>query len=143
MTLGVSPAALGMAYLDWMSHLASSRGKQMELAEKIGHKWARLSRYAARLAADPNCESCIEPPAYDKRFASDDWKKRPFNLVSQGVLLTQQWWHTATTGVRGVSPHHEAIVPQSAPCRRRAQGPWRLLQSRPSTFSMAYPAARF
>ena len=110
MTFGVAPAALGMAYLDWLSHLASAPGKQEELVEKAWHKWARLSRYAARLAANPDCEPCIEPLAHDKRFAADEWKKWPFNLFSQGFLLSQQWWHTATTNIRGVSPHHEAVV---------------------------------
>ena len=110
LTMGVSPAALGMAYLDWLSHLVSSPGKQLELAEKAGHKWVRLARYAAVSAASPDCERCIEPLPYDKRFSGGDWNIWPFNLVSQGFLLSQQWWQTATTGVRGVSPHHEAIV---------------------------------
>ncbi|WP_233254902.1 alpha/beta hydrolase [Limnohabitans sp. T6-5] len=30
--------------------------------------------------------------------------------MSQSFLITQQWWHDATTGVRGVSPHHESVV---------------------------------
>jgi len=25
-------------------------------------------------------------------------------------LLNQQWWHSATIGLRGVSPHHEQVV---------------------------------
>jgi polyhydroxyalkanoate synthase subunit PhaC len=110
LTFGVSPVALGMAYIDWAAHLASSPGKLAELAEKAAHKWMRLSRYAVHLAADPNCEPCIEPLAHDKRFVADDWKQWPFNLVSQSFLLSQQWLHAATTGIHGVSPHHEAVV---------------------------------
>ena len=110
LTFGVSPIAVGLAYADWVSHLATSPGKQRELLEKAGHKWSRLARYARRAAADCRCEPAIDPLSYDKRFAADDWKQWPFNLISQGFLLTQQWWHTATTGIRGVSPHHEAVV---------------------------------
>ena len=110
MTMGVSPAALGMAYLDWLSHLAAAPGKQLELGKKAGHKWARLIRYAARAAANPDCGACIDPLSHDRQFIGDDWKVWPYNVMSQGFLLAQQWWHTATTGVRGVSPHHEAVV---------------------------------
>ena len=110
LTLGISPTALSIAYLDWAAHFMTSPGKQSELATKAGHKWMRLSRYAARALVDPDCEPCIEPLAHDKRFIADAWKQWPFNLLSQSFLLTQQWWHVATTGIRGVSPHHEAVV---------------------------------
>ena len=109
LTMGVSPAALGMAiwtgFPIWFRRRASSSNLL-----KGGYKWVRLARYAAVSAASPDCEPCIEPLPYDKRFSGGDWNIWPFNLVSQGFLLSQQWWQTATTGVRGVSPHHEAIV---------------------------------
>ena len=109
-TLGLSPMALGMAYADWLGHLVSAPGKQAELVEKALHKWTRITHYAMRAAISPDCEPCIEPLAYDDRFVADAWKKWPFNLMSQSFLLSQQWWHRATTGIRGVSPHHEAVV---------------------------------
>lgn len=109
-TFGISPAALSLAYLDWLEHLVGAPGKQMELAIKAGHKWERLSRYIAQATANPDCEKAIEPLPFDKRFLAQGWNQWPFNVVSQGFLLTQQWWHAATNDVPGVSPHHEAVV---------------------------------
>jgi len=62
------------------------------------------------LAPHDPCKPCIEPPVHDTRFAHPSWQHWPFNALSQGFLLTQQWWQDACLGVRGVSPHHEAVV---------------------------------
>jgi poly[(R)-3-hydroxyalkanoate] polymerase subunit PhaC len=110
LTMGVSPIALGLAWLDWATHLASSPGKQAELAAKAANKWMRLFRYAGRALIDPKTPRAIEPLSFDKRFVAEEWNRWPFNLISQGFLLTQQWWHVATTSVPGVSRHHEAVV---------------------------------
>ena len=109
-TFGISPVALGLAFADWWLHLASSPGKQVELARKAARKWVRLADYVARLARDPAGACCIEPLAQDARFAGADWHAWPFNVIYQAFLLQQQWWHNATTDVRGVSRHHEQVV---------------------------------
>lgn len=109
-TQGISPASLMLAYLDWLVHLTFSPGKQAELVEKILRKAVRFSAYATRAASNPTTPPCIEPLPQDQRFSSSEWKHHPFNLIYQSFLLTQQWWHNATTEVQGVSRHHEDVV---------------------------------
>ncbi|MBH2008636.1 MAG: polyhydroxyalkanoic acid synthase [Xanthomonadaceae bacterium] len=109
-TGGLSPAAGLLAWYDWALHLSLSPGKQRSLIEKGLHKQQRLARYAAHAASAQGCPTCIEPLEQDRRFAAPAWQQWPFNVIHQGFLLQQQWWHNATTGVRGVSRHHENMV---------------------------------
>ena len=111
LTGGLSPAALMQAYFDWVVHLAASPGKQMQLIDKATRKAIRFSAYAFRRAVEgAAAEDCIEPLPQDRRFAAEDWQKWPFDFIWQAFLLQQQWWHNATTGVRGVSKKHEDMV---------------------------------
>jgi polyhydroxyalkanoate synthase len=110
LTLGLSPASLVAAYMDWAFHLMFSPGKQAQLAEKLLRKIRRYQLYALQCARSNHAECCIEPLPQDKRFASPEWQKPPFNFIYQAFLLTQQWWHNATSDVRGVSRHHENVV---------------------------------
>jgi polyhydroxyalkanoate synthase len=110
-TLGLSPVGLALAFADWWWHLAQSPGKQAELWRKAGRKSVRYADYLARLARSSGaCQPCIEPLAHDARFSGAAWQTWPFNAISQAFLLQQQWWHNATSGVPGVSRHHEALV---------------------------------
>lgn len=109
-TLGVSPAALTLAWVDWGLHLAASPGKRAQLEEKAVRKGVRLASWAAHSLADPTTPPCIEPLPQDARFRGEAWSRWPFNLIYQSFLLTQQWWHSATHGVSGVSSHHQDVV---------------------------------
>jgi polyhydroxyalkanoate synthase len=110
-TAGVSPMTLIGAYSDWAAHLGFSPGKQLQLGEKALRKWLRLLTYASRNAFTMEArEPCIEPLPQDRRFAGDAWRKFPYDLIYQSFLLTQQWWHNATTGIHGVNAQNENIV---------------------------------
>jgi len=112
LTGGISPAAMAEAGMDWAIHLAAAPGKQMLLGQKAVRKAAKLAAYASSCAlntAQPG-ERCIEPLAHDRRFDGKAWGTWPFNVIHQGFLLNQQWWHNATTGVRGVTAQHENLV---------------------------------
>ncbi|MCG6875756.1 MAG: alpha/beta fold hydrolase [Betaproteobacteria bacterium] len=108
-TRAISPTSLLLAYVDWWSHLALSPAKQAQLAQKALRKANRLALYAPR-SLSGDVEPCIEPLEQDRRFNHPDWRRWPFNVIQQSFLLAQQWWHNATTEVRGVSRHHEEVV---------------------------------
>ncbi|MBB3229278.1 PHA/PHB synthase family protein [Halomonas stenophila] len=110
LTAGVSPAGLASLYAEWLMHLALSPGKQLELGEKYHRKMLRFGQYVQRLAANPGAEACIEPLAQDERFSGAAWQQWPYNLIHQSFLLTQQWWHNATTGVTGLSSEREQAI---------------------------------
>lgn len=105
----VSPAALGMAWFDWTSHLLLSPDKQYELATHAASATLRWLQYCAG-AATSGRDGAIAPLAQDKRFADPEWQRWPWNAMSQGFLLQQQWWHRATSSVRGMSCHHSDVV---------------------------------
>ncbi len=108
LTHGLSPATMMQAWSDWAMHLAVSPGKQTQLGSKALRKWLRLS---SSLSLDPkHSNPAIEPLPQDRRFDDVAWSQWPYSAYSQGFLLSQQWWHAATTGVMGVTRHHEAIV---------------------------------
>ncbi len=108
-THGLSPASLVGAYMDWLVHLAIYPGKQQELAEKAIAKLHRLALYSVE-ALSPDTPPCIEPLPQDRRFSDPAWQQWPFNVIHQAFLLEQQWWHNATSGVRGVTRHHQQVV---------------------------------
>jgi polyhydroxyalkanoate synthase len=110
LTGGLSPAALQQASADWAIHLINQPGKQADLVRKASRKWLRFLDYAARAPMAPDTKPAIEPLPGDRRFLGPDWQKLPYSLLWQSFLFTQQWWHNATTGIRGVNPQHADIV---------------------------------
>ena len=110
LTQGITPVGLASLWFDWAAHLALSPGKQAELCEKAARKSARLWLHVMESASDPCCPPCIEPLVQDRRFSSDAWAQWPYSFLYQSFLLTQQWWHNATTDVDGLSREDEQAV---------------------------------
>jgi polyhydroxyalkanoate synthase len=113
LTGGLSPASMRLAFEDWLTHLSHNPSEQVELAQKMAQALQQFSSYALH-SAQPGCEPCVEPVVQDRRFADPAWQAWPFNVLSQSFLIAQQWWQDATTGVRGVSGHHQDVVSYSA-----------------------------
>jgi len=106
---GVSPPALAAAFEDWRSHFLTSPGKQAQLAESALRKYMQWLIYV-QSAMRGQGQLVEVPEPHDKRFKAPQWQQPPYNWLSQGFLLSQRWWTEATTGVRGVSQHHEDVM---------------------------------
>jgi polyhydroxyalkanoate synthase len=109
-TGGVSPAALALAFADWQLHLAASPGKQLALAAEAARAAYRFAEALALPDAKFEPWSVAKPASADRRFSASDWELPPFNMMAQAFLLTEQWWHSATSGVRGLSQSNAAIA---------------------------------
>jgi polyhydroxyalkanoate synthase subunit PhaC len=101
--------AFRAAFDDWLAHLAQSPDKQADLAKESVQLFQQLFGFG--MPTEASGPALARP---DRRFAHPGWQHWPFNVVSQSFLLTQHWWHDATTGVPGVSPHHQDMVSFSA-----------------------------
>jgi polyhydroxyalkanoate synthase subunit PhaC len=111
LTGGISPVALSLAYIDWASHLAAAPQRRMEIAQDGLRSAVRFVEAAFHyFSSDQQPWRLIQPRPLDRRFAKPAWESQPFNLLTQAFLLQEQWWHNATTGVRGVAPPNEAVV---------------------------------
>ncbi len=109
-TQGVAPTSLALAGIDWLMHLAMSPGKWQQLVQKAWKKDMRWLNYASQVALGMPATPCIEPLPQDRRFRGEAWQHWPYNLLQQAFLLNQQWWHNVTTGIDGVTRHHEQMV---------------------------------
>ena len=109
LTGGISPEALVMAFEDWFMHLSRNPAQQAELVQGL---LQALMDFRGRLQQPPRPAGTLglDPSLPDRRFTHPGWQAWPFNLWSQSFLLTEAWWRSATTGIRGVSPHHENVV---------------------------------
>jgi len=108
----LSMESLYLAFADWMLHLLRSPGKRLDLLQMGLEQARQLQAYLFKIAMtrDGDAMPFAQVPANDNRFINPAWQLWPFNVLYQSFLLQQRWWHAATTGVHGVSAHHQAVM---------------------------------
>ncbi len=105
LTGGLSPAAIGIAYLDWFLHLANQPGRRVRLGQQAAADAFALWRQAMGQSVDE-----VVPPTTDHRFAYLGWQEPQYRLAAQAFLRTERWWHDATTDIPGLSRPHQRVV---------------------------------
>jgi polyhydroxyalkanoate synthase len=110
LTRGISPVSVLQAWSDWAIHFAISPGKQTELLKTLQTQvtdWLTLEQDLLHKRVPENTEANDRK---DTRFSDQSWGNWPFNAISRVFLQQQQLLNQATSGVRGVSTHHEKVV---------------------------------
>src|ERR1700689_4107849 len=95
-TGGRSPSTVSLALLDWAAHAANSPFQTAALAGTAFAQWSRLAHTAM------GNEAAIAPKLDDHRFVAPAWQHYPYNLLSQAVLLGEEWWDSVVQSPNGV-----------------------------------------
>ena len=107
-SMGMSPLELALATLDWISHLAISPGKRLQLAQSFMGKLYQLGIYSVESIYKKGAEGPAS--AIERRMSGDAWQKWPFKVFAQAHQTSKDWWKEATIGVEGVRGEHEVLV---------------------------------
>jgi polyhydroxyalkanoate synthase subunit PhaC len=110
LTGGISPVALSLAYIDWAAHLVAAPQRRLAFAQDALRSMNEFFELMGHWRSPGEPWALIKPQPQDHRFSEPEWERAPFNLIAQGFLLNERWWHQATTDLRGVAPRNAAIV---------------------------------
>jgi polyhydroxyalkanoate synthase len=103
-TGGRSPNTVSLAFKDWTAHLANAPFQTAELGRTALAQWQRLAQAAM------GGEQAIAPRPGDHRFGHPAWQRRPYDLLTQAVLLGEEWWDSVVRSPGGVSRPNERLV---------------------------------
>jgi polyhydroxyalkanoate synthase len=123
LTGGRSPLAATEAWTNWAAHLAISPGKQTDL-------WLQAVSAMVRMWQLPR-HTVGSPPKPGSGLSAGDWNDWPFSLFRAAHDAAEAWWHSATTGVRGVSERHEQVIADSIGQMLQALSPANFLPTNP------------
>ena len=109
-TGGLSPQALGGAWLNVLGRLATSPGRQAELAQDFFRKTLALTQFAGQAALGQHPAPATNGSPYASRFAGDEWGRFPYNLYAQGFLAVSDWARDAFSHVPGADASAKNLV---------------------------------
>lgn len=108
LTGGISPTSMSVAMLEWLQQLAMSPGRNIELLALLKNQAAEWGPFLTSALSSGKGEASVT--GADSRFNQPEWSQWPYNVFAKSFLQTQNFWDQATTGIRGVTPHHENVV---------------------------------
>ncbi|HVC59701.1 MAG TPA: alpha/beta fold hydrolase [Acetobacteraceae bacterium] len=103
-TGGRSPSTVSLAFRDWAAHAMNAPFQTADLGRTALAQWQRLAQAAMQ------GKTAIAPRPGDHRFAHPAWQKPPYDLLTQAVLLGEEWWDSVVHASGGVGRPNERIV---------------------------------
>lgn len=126
-TAGISPAVMMTATFSWLSNLAISPGRLLELA-------------CFPFFHTQDCTNkiyCNERPGdgIDVRFHSENWQYIPWRYYAEHFLQSEDWWNRATTQVPGLPKFATRVVSFAARQVLDALSPSNFVFTNPDLFN--------
>jgi polyhydroxyalkanoate synthase len=103
-TAGHSPNTVALAMLDWAAHAANAPFETAALAKTAWKQWQRLGQ--AAMGGIPSAA----PRPDDRRFSDPAWQQPPFTLLTQAVLLGEEFWESLVQAPPGLDPQNRRMV---------------------------------
>src|ERR1700739_3196923 len=103
-TGGRSPSTISLAFRDWTAHAMNAPFQMTDLGRTALVQWQRLTQAAI------GGTKAIAPQPGDHRFAHPAWQKPPYDLLTQAVLLGEEWWDSVARAPGGVGRPNERLV---------------------------------
>ena len=107
-TGGLSPQAFAGAWFTVLGRLATSPGRQAELARQVLTKTVAMAQFAGGALGGRAPDA--EGTPYATRFSGPEWSKFPFNLLAQSFLTVSGVAREAVREVPGMDPDSEGRV---------------------------------
>lgn len=113
---GFSPIQAGLVYLDWLSHLSISPGKQFDIMRRMADDMQQagkdLAEHTLPFQANrpDHASGAIQAKPGDRRFRAPAWSQWPFNMYAQAFLIMERAWDRATQNVPGMSHKTEDVA---------------------------------
>ena len=137
MTGGLAMSAFSAAWLDWVTHLAQSPARQLELQQQALARAADNGAFALRALGG----EAVSPAegfdgAPEKRFGDPAWSQFPFNLLARAHQNTQALMKESVRDVGGLSAYHAQLLDFAVRMAADASSPANSLASNPELLAV-------
>jgi polyhydroxyalkanoate synthase len=103
-TGGRPPGMVMHATLGWAAQAGNAPFETAAYVRTAMTQWQRLA------SAMMGGTAAIAPAAGDRRFAAPGWQQPPFNMLTQAVLLGEEYWAGLVQTPPGVAPQDRRLV---------------------------------
>ncbi len=137
LTGGLSPTTFATAWTDWAMQLATSPGRQWELAADAMRRAGDTLQFAQRAASGealPPSEGLAADA--DPRFVADAWSQYPFNVMARGYQQSAGWLKSLPKDVDGLRQYHGELVEFTVRQWLEALSPTNFLASNPELLEL-------
>jgi polyhydroxyalkanoate synthase len=109
MSTGLSPAALSVAWVDWLAQLYLSPNKRLQLLQSAWNNMWGFPDSTLQSSQDHIRVGAHGLKPFMHRFHEEVWKEWPYCEIAKSFLRIEKWWQNAID-VRGMQTDHKELI---------------------------------